>query len=141
SARHEILLESYSKKIQIATRAIGEIVTSLVAPAPFPYQNEPIENTNGLTASGLKREAHGPQFTCADPISSQLKTILVEAEAMRQERKKANVLDDAREKAIAYDTKVKPYFDKIRYHLNKLEQIVDDRQWPLPKLRELLFVR
>ena len=60
---------------------------------------------------------------------------------MRQERKKANALEDVREKAIAYDEQVKPYFDKIRYHLNKVEQIIDDRVWPLPKLRELLFVR
>lgn len=140
-ARHEILLESYFKKIQIEARVIGEIVTSLVAPAAFKYQNTLIENIKGLKDLGLKAEAYGSQSNLVERISNHINTILIEAEAMRQERKKANILDDAREKAIAYDEKVKPYFDQIRYHLNKLEQIVDDRQWPLPKLRELLFVR
>ena len=140
-ARHEILLESYFKKIQIEARVIGEIVTSLVAPAAFNYQNTLIENIKGLKDLGLKAEAYGSQLNLVERISNHINTILIDAEAMRQERKKANVLHDAREKAIAYDTKVKPYFDKIRYHLNKLEQIIDDRQWPLPKLRELLFVR
>jgi len=140
-ARHEILLENYFKKIQIEARVIGEIVTSLVAPAAFNYQNTLIENIKGLKDLGLKAEAYGSQANLVERISNHINTILVDAEAMRQERKKANVLEDIREKAIAYDTKVKPYFDKIRYHLNKLEQIVDDRQWPLPKLRELLFVR
>ena len=59
---------------------------------------------------------------------------------MRQARKKANNIDETREKAIAYDEIVKPYFDEIRYHVNKLEKIVDDSRWPLPKLRELLFI-
>jgi len=140
-ARHEILLENYFKKIQIEARIIGEIVTSLVAPAAFNYQNILIENIKGLKDLGLKAEAYGSQANLVERISNHINTILIDAEAMRQERKKANVLEDAREKAIAYDTKVKPYFDKIRYHLNKLEQIIDDRQWPLPKLRELLFVR
>ena len=140
-ARHEILLENYFKKIQIEARVIGEIVTSLVAPAAFNYQNTLIANVKGLKELGLASEAYGSQANLIERISNHINTILVDAEAMRQERKKANILEDTREKAIAYDEKVKPYFDRIRYHLNKLEQIVDDRQWPLPKLRELLFVR
>lgn len=140
-ARHEILLENYFKKIQIEARVIGEIVTSLIAPAAFHYQNVLIDNIKGLKELGLKTEAYSSQLNLAERISNHINTILIDAEAMRQERKKANILEDTYEKAIAYDTKVKPYFDKIRYHLNKLEQIVDDRQWPLPKLRELLFVR
>jgi glutamine synthetase len=59
---------------------------------------------------------------------------------MRQARKKANMIEDMRDKAIAYDEVVKPYFDEIRYHVNKLEKIIDDTKWPLPKLRELLFI-
>ncbi|MGV3760964.1 glutamine synthetase III family protein [Parapedobacter sp.] len=140
-ARHDILLENYFKKIQIEARVIGEIVTSIIAPAAFTYQNTLITNIKGLKDLGLAGDAYGSQANLVERISNHINTILVDAEAMRQERKKANVLEDTREKAIAYDEKVKPYFDKIRYHLNKLEQIVDDRQWPLPKLRELLFVR
>ena len=63
------------------------------------------------------------------------------AEEMRQARKTANNIDDMRARAIAYDEVVKPYFDLIRYHVNKLEKIVDDAKWPLPKLRELLFLK
>lgn len=140
-ARHEILLENYYKKIQIEARVIGEIVNSLIAPAVFDYQNDLITNVKGLKELGFKEAAYSSQANLIERISNHINTILVDAEAMRQERKKANVLEDLREKAIAYDERVKPYFDKIRYHLNKLEQIVDDRKWPLPKLRELLFVR
>ncbi|SFC70993.1 glutamine synthetase [Parapedobacter composti] len=140
-ARHEILLENYYKKIQIEARVYGEIVNSLIAPAALDYQNELIANVKGLKEIGLKADAYSSQVDLIERISTHVNTILTEAEAMRQERKKANVLEDIREKAIAYDEQVKPYFDKIRYHINKLEQIVDDRKWPLPKLRELLFVR
>ncbi|WP_188752193.1 glutamine synthetase III family protein [Parapedobacter defluvii] len=140
-ARHEILLENYYKKIQIEARVIGEIVNSIIAPAAFKYQNDLITNVKGLKELGLKADAYSSQSNLIERISNHINTILIDAEAMRQERKKANVLEDIREKAIAYDENVKPYFDKIRYHINKLEQIVDDGQWPLPKLRELLFVR
>jgi len=140
-ARHEILLENYYKKIQIEARVIGEIVNSIIAPAAFKYQNDLITNVKGLKDLGLKADAYSSQSNLIERISNHINTILIDAEAMRQERKKANVLEEVREKAIAYDENVKPYFDKIRYHINKLEQIVDDGQWPLPKLRELLFVR
>jgi Uncharacterized protein related to glutamine synthetase len=140
-ARHEILLENYYKKIQIEARVYGEIVNSMIAPAVFSYQNELIANVKGLKELGLKEDAYSNQLDIIERISTHVNTIVSQAEAMRQERKKANVLEDVREKAIAYDEKVKPYFDQIRYHINKLEQIVDDRKWPLPKLRELLFVR
>ena len=62
------------------------------------------------------------------------------SEEMRQARKKSNTINDIRDKALVYDEVVKPYFDEIRYHVNKLEKIVDDSKWPLPKLRELLFI-
>ena len=140
-ARHEILLESYYKKIQIEARVIGEVVNSILAPATFHYQNELITNVKGLKELGLSKEAYSSQLNLIERLSSHINTILIDTEAMRQERKKANVLEDVREKAIAYDENVKPYFDKIRYHINKIEQIVDDQKWPLPKLRELLFVR
>ena len=90
---------------------------------------------------GLPKEAYSSQLNLIERISKHANTILEEAEAMRQERKKANALEDVRERSIAYDELVKPYFDQIRYHVNKLEQIVDDSKWPLPKLRELLFIR
>src|SRR5690606_6694391 len=140
-ARHEILLESYYKKIQIEARVIGEIVNSMLAPAAITYLNELIENVKGLKDLGLPKESYSSQMNLVERVSSLINNILELTEAMRQERKKANTIEDVRERAIAYDEKVKVYFDQIRYHINKLEQIVDDNKWPIPKLRELLFVK
>lgn len=139
-ARHEILLESYFKKIQIEARVIGEIVNSMLAPASITYLNELVENVRGLKDLGLPKESYSSQLNLVERISTLINEILENTEAMRQERKKANNIEDIRDKAIAYDEKVRVYFDKIRYHINKLEQIVDDNKWPVPKLRELLFV-
>lgn len=139
-ARHEILLENFYKKLQIEARVIGEVVNSQIAPACFTYQNELIENVKGLKDLGLNKEAYSSQLNLVERISKHANTILEMAEEMRQERKKANSIEDLRERSIAYDEVVKPYFDEIRYHVNKLEKIVDDSKWPLPKLRELLFI-
>jgi glutamine synthetase len=140
-ARHEILAESYFKKIQIEARVIGEIVNSMIAPAAITYLNEVIENVKGLKELGFDKVTYSSQYNIIERVTLHVNSILEVSEAMRQERKKANLIEDFREKAIAYDENVKSHFDKIRYHINKLEQIVDDKKWPLPKLRELLFVK
>lgn len=140
-ARHEILLENFFKKLQIEARIIGEVVTSQIAPACFIYQNELIDNVRGLKDLGLPKEAYSSQINLVERISKHTNLILEKAEEMRQSRKQANNIDDLRERAIVYDEVVKPYFDDIRYHVNKLEKIIDDNKWPLPKLRELLFLR
>lgn len=139
-ARHEILLENFYKKLQIEARVIGDVVNSQIAPACFVYQNQLIDNVKGLKDLGLAKEAYSSQLNLVERISKHANTILEKSEAMRQERKQANNIEDIRERAIAYDEAVKPYFDEIRYHVNKLEKIVDDAKWPLPKLRELLFI-
>jgi len=139
-ARQEILQESYFKKIQIEARVIGEIVNSMICPASITYLNELIENVKGLKDLELPKDSYSSQLNLVERISTLINQILENTEAMRQERKKANNIEDVREKAIAYDENVRVYFDKIRYYINKLEQIVDDSKWPMPKLRELLFV-
>ena len=140
-ARHEILLENFFKKLQIEARIVGEVVTSQIAPACFIYQNELIANVKGLKDLGLAKESYSSQINLVERISKHTNLILEKAEEMRQARKQANTVEDIRDRAIAYDEVVKPYFDEIRYHVNKLEKIIDDNKWPLPKLRELLFLR
>ncbi|MGE8244039.1 MAG: glutamine synthetase III, partial [Sphingobacterium sp.] len=127
-ARHEILLENFYKKLQIEARVIEEMVNNQIAPACFIYQNELIENVKGLKDLGLAQAAFSSQLNFVERISTHVNTILEQAEAMRQERKKANQIEDIRERSIAYDESVKPYFDVIRYHVNKLEKIVDDKK-------------
>lgn len=139
-ARHEILLENFYKKLQIEARVIEDIVNNQIAPACLIYQNELIKNVQGLKDLGLGKEAYSSQLNFLERISLHVNTVLEKAEAMRKERKNANQIEDMRDKSIAYDEVVKPYFDEIRYHVNKLEKIVDDQKWPLPKLRELLFI-
>jgi len=140
-ARHEILLENFYKKLQIEARVIGELINSSILPAAIIYQNKLIDNVKGLKEIGLEEAAFSVQMDLIRKISGHITEIKTNANQMLEERKKANVIEDIREKSIAYDEKVKSYFDPIRYHVDKLEQLVDDAQWPLPKFRELLFIK
>ena len=140
-ARHEIMLENYMKKLQIESRIIGELVTSSVIPASVSYQNTLIENVKGLKEIGLTKAAYEPQFELLKKISEHISIIKKSVDEMTEERKKANTIADSRKLAIAYDEKVKPYFETIRYNVDKLELIVGDEYWPLPKFRELLFLK
>lgn len=140
-ARHEILLEEYYKKLQIEGRVIGELVTNVIIPAAIGYQNKLIENVKGLKDIGLDEETYGAQILIIKEISKHVNFIKDNVHAMIEERKIANKLEDSREKAIAYDEKIKSYFAPIRYHVDKLELMIDDNLWPLPKFRELLFIK
>ncbi|RYE07313.1 MAG: glutamine synthetase type III, partial [Sphingobacteriaceae bacterium] len=140
-ARHEILLENFFKKLQIEARVMGELINSSILPAAIIYQNKLIDNVRGLKEIGLEETAYAAQIELIRKISTHINEVKTNANQMLEERKKANTIEDIREKAIAYDEKVKSYFDPIRYHVDKLEQLVDDAQWPLPKFRELLFIK
>lgn len=140
-ARHEILLESFYKKLQIEARVMGEVVNSQIIPAAISYQNVLIENVKGLKELGLEKETMSAPLSIITALSVHINEVKTNLDAMLQARIKANTIEDVREKAIAYDEKVKVYFDTIRYHTDKLEQIVDDSIWPLPKFRELLFLK
>jgi glutamine synthetase len=140
-ARHEILLESFYKKLQIEARLIGELVTNVIIPTALEYQSRLIENVKGLKDIGLDEENYAGQLDFIKKISTHINFIKTNVEAMIEERKKANAIEDIRDRSIAYDEKVKSYFDPIRYHVDKLELIVDDQLWPLPKFRELLFIK
>jgi glutamine synthetase len=143
-ARYEIYLETYTKKIQIESRIIADMVNNQIIPAALSYQKSLVENVTGLktilSAAEFKK-ASETQIAVIKEISERVTIIKNAADAMREERKKANNLDTAKKQAHAYCDKVKPYFETIRYNVDKLEYIVDDATWPLPKYREMLYLR
>ena len=143
-ARYEISLETYTKKIQIESRIIAEMVNNQIIPAALNYQKGLIESVKGMkeimSAAEFKKYSES-QMDLIKEISDRVSLIKNEAVLMTEERKKANTLDSAKKQANVYNEKVKPYFDSIRYNVDKLEAIVDDAQWPLPKYREMLYLR
>lgn len=140
-ARHEILLDAFYKKLQIEARVIGELVMNVIIPSAIAYQSKLIENVKGLKDIGLDKSTYESQLDIINRISEHVNFIKTNTEQMVNERKKANVIEDIRQRAIDYDEKVKSFFQPIRYHVDKLEQLVDDSLWPLPKFRELLFIK
>ncbi|RAV28843.1 glutamine synthetase III family protein [Sinomicrobium soli] len=142
-ARYEIELEEYTMKLQIEGRVLGDIARNHVIPTAIRYQNVLIENVRGLKevfGSDFKKVA-SEQLDLIEDISGHIAEINSKVTAMIDERKKANVIKSAELKAEAYCDRVKPYFDEIRYHCDKLELLVDDELWTLTKYRELLFVK
>ncbi|MBC9934618.1 glutamine synthetase III [Chitinophaga qingshengii] len=140
-ARHEILLEDYVKKVQIEARVIGDLATNTILPAAISYLNDLISNIRGLKEIGMGDASYKAQTQIAAKISEHINVISENVQAMIEQRKVTNKLTDSRQKAIEYCEKIKPYFDVIRYHSDKLEFLVDDKRWALPKYRELLFLR
>ena len=143
-SRYHIKNEMYTKVLQIEARVLGDLAMNHVIPTAVRYQNVLLENLNGIKSLNsdinLKDCTTYPYETLTE-ISSHINSIKNFVNAMIEERKKANVIEDVREKAVLYCDQVKPYFDKIRYHADKLEVLIDDEIWPLPKYRELLFIR
>jgi glutamine synthetase len=141
-ARHEIMLEDYIKKVQIEARVMGDLASTQILPATVTYQNELIQNLLGLKEAGLPESAYANQLQILEELSKHINIIADNVEHMIEARKVANELSNTREKAIAYCEEVKgKYFDLIRYHVDKLELMVADKYWPLPKYREMLFLR
>ncbi|MES2565390.1 MAG: glutamine synthetase III [Bacteroidota bacterium] len=143
-ARYEIALETYTKKIQIESRIIADMVSNQIIPAALNYQKTLVESVRGMkeimTPAEFKVVAKS-QLELIKEISEKVTIIKTEADLMTEERKKANNLDNAKKQAHAYCEKVKPYFESMRYNVDKLEGIVDDATWPLPKYREMLYLR
>lgn len=143
-ARHDIRLEHYTKKIQIESRVLGDLATNHIIPIAIKYQNTLIENVKGLKQV-LDLKTYGKlsqnQMETITEISEHVSWIKTYVNEMIEARKVANRLTGTEEKAFVYCDTVKPFFDKIREHVDKLELLVDDELWPLPKYRELLFVR
>jgi glutamine synthetase len=140
-ARHEILLEAYIKKVQIEARVMGDLSTNYILPSALKYQNVLLENINGLKSAGLPESAYASQKMILEKISEHVNKISEKVTEMIEVRKKVNEITNTREKAIAYCDQIKTFFDEIRYSVDKLEFMVDDNLWVLPKYRELLFLR
>ena len=141
-ARHEIMLEEYIKKVQIEARVMGDIASTMILPAAVKYQNMLLENIVGLKNLNISSSLYESQQAVLEKISEHINAISKNVEAMIEARKKANEISNTRDRAIAYCDYIKiKYFDTIRYHADKLELMVDDNIWPLPKYRELLFIR
>jgi len=139
AARHLIMLEEYVLKVQIESRIIGDLALNQVIPASIKYQNELLTNLKIKKELGIKDDT---VMNMVKEITEHINTVRNLVEEMTEARKKANALTDERKKAFAYCNDVKEkYFDKIRYHVDKLELLVDDADWPLVKYRELLFVK
>ncbi len=142
-ARYEIELDAYSLRVQIEGRVLGDIAMNHVIPTAVNYQNTLIRNVRGL------KEVFGKEFETVakeqmdliKKISEHISGITAKTNAMVEERKKANKTDDEEKKAVLYCNKVKPFFEEIRYHCDKLELMIDDELWPLVKYREMLFTR
>ena len=140
-ARYEIALEEYVKTVQIESRVLGDIARNHVVPTAVRYQNTLIENVRGLKEifGDAYQEVASEQIELIRHISEHIKVIHSTVEAMIEARKRANHLATFVERADAYCNEVKPFFDEIRYHCDKLELMIDDELWTLTKYRELLF--
>ncbi len=143
-ARYEIKLEKYIKKIQIEARVLGDLAVNHILPTAIQYQNRLIENAKGLQEvldSKTYVQLSRNQLNTIKEISEHVSSIKEGVVEMVEARKKANVIADYAQKAVAYRDTVLPCFDVIRGHVDKLELLVDDNLWPLPKYRELLFIK
>jgi glutamine synthetase len=141
-ARHEIELEKYIKKVQIEARIMGELCSSHILPAAVKYMNLLIANIEGLKNAGLPESAYANQKQILTKLTEHVSKMSDLVEKMIEARKVCNAMTDTRTKAIGYQSQVKDaFFDSIRYHVDKLELLTDDQYWPLPKYREMLFLR
>ncbi len=144
NARYDIRLEMYTKKLQIEARVLGDLAVNHVIPTVIKYQNRLIENVKGLKEilpANEFADAASYQLNAIKRITRHKTLILEMVDEMINARKTANHIEDVRERARVYSDQVKHYLADIRYHIDKLELIVDDDLWPLPKYRELLFAR
>lgn len=140
-ARHAIMMENYILKIQIESRIIGDQTLNTIIPAAIKYQNRLIQNVQGMLQIGLEEEAK-PLKETVRTIASHIALASELCQQMSTARREGNEIEEVKERGIFYCTQVKErFFEAIRMHVDKLEMLIDDAEWPLPKYRELLFLR
>ncbi|NDW13442.1 glutamine synthetase type III [Bacteroides sp. 214] len=143
-ARNEVKWETYTKKIQIESRVLGDLAMNHIVPVATQYQTDLINNVSqlkNLYPDGKWQKLSAKNLELIEEIAEHTAYIKEHVDSMVESRKAANRIDHEREKAIAYHDNIAPMLDEIRYHIDKLELIVDNEMWTLPKYRELLFIR
>ena len=143
-ARNEVKWETYTKKIQIEARVVGDLSMNHIIPVATRYQSALLKNVDSVSTAFPTDKAeklNARNLKLIEEIAEHTNAIEKGVEELVDARKVANKIEDEHGKAIAYHDQVEPYLDAIRYHIDKLELIVDDSLWPLPKYRELLFIR
>jgi len=143
-ARVEVEMEKFMKKIQIESRTLGDLAINHIVPTAVAYQTQLIQNVQGIRDIFSEKEFNELAYARKElikTISGHITSIKAKVAEMTEARKKCNSIESETEKAFAYDKEVRPYLDDIRTHIDKLELIVDNEMWPLPKYRELLFSR
>lgn len=143
-ARNEVKWEMYTKKVQIESRVLGDLAINHIIPVATKYQSQLVDNVVKLKSlfseeKGIEIISH--DLETIEKISAHMSVIKRRVSDMIEARKRANRIESEREKAIAYHDTVLPPMEEIRYHIDKLELMVDNEMWPLPKYRELLFIR
>ena len=138
-ARNEVKWETYTKKIQIEARVLGDLAMNHIVPVAIEYQSRLIDNVYKM--KGLFSAEEAGNLAIIREISERTTYIKEHVDAMVEARRVANKIEGERAKAVAYHDTIAPMLEQIRYHIDKLELIVDDQMWTLPKYRELLFIR
>lgn len=137
-ARYDIFNHNYLLKVQIEGRLIGELCVNNIIPAAIQYQNNILDNILKMKSAGFDASMFKAQSELVVDLSNHLAQVKSNVDAMIEARKVCNKIEENAPKAKAYCDQVVPFFDKIRYHADKLEQLVDNQLWPLPKYREIL---
>ena len=143
-ARNEVKWETYTKKIQIEARVLGDLAMNHVVPVAIEYQTRLIDNVYKMKQLFAEEESarlSSENVAIIREIAAHTAYIKEHVDALIEARKVANRIETEREKAVAYHDTVAPMLEEIRYHIDKLELIVDNQMWTLPKYRELLFIR
>jgi glutamine synthetase len=143
-ARNEVKWETYTKKIQIEARVLGDMTMNHIIPVANRYQSSLLDNVSKLKQlfePAKYQKLAAEKLDLIEEIESYVDAIQKMVGLMVEARKVANRIENEREKAIAYHDTIEPYFSQIRYNIDKLELIVDNEMWTLPKYRELLFIR
>lgn len=143
-SRYQIKNEVFTKMLQIEARVLGDMALNHIIPTAIKYQNLLLENVNGLRnimSETEFRKTAAYQLDLIKKISLHVDAIQSNVMSLVEERRKANKVEDFKKKACLYSDKVKPYFDIIRDHADELETMIDNEFWPLPKYREMLFIR